>query len=82
MQAMLLPRTDAEGKTVCVSVVNCTIGESGDCELTVRNPKNTDFRFVSQYAGKAKLEYTKKGNDFILKLPSISGWSVGTVFCG
>lgn len=82
MQAMLLPRTDMDGKTVCVSVVNCTIGESGAFELTVRNPKTADFRFMSQHAETAKLEYTRKGSDFILKLPSISGWSVGTVFCG
>ncbi len=80
VQAVLLPRKDEAGKTVCVSVVNCTIGESGDIKLRIRNPKGENFSFMSQYNGEAELAFTKDGDDYIVTMPSLNAWSTGTVF--
>ena len=81
VQAMLLPRKDENGKTACVSIVNCTIGESGEIKLRIRNPKGEKFVFMSQYNGEKILEFTKDTNDYIVSVPSVSPWSVGTIFC-
>ena len=80
VQAVLSPRKDKDGKVTVVSITNCTIGESGELELFVRNPASENFTFMSQYNGEKKLDFTKDGDDYIIKVPSINPWSVGTVF--
>ena len=81
VQAVLLPRKNSNGKTVCVSVTNCTIGESGELKLLIRNPEVESFTYMSQYSGSGKLEYKKCGDDYIVTVPSIKPWSVATIFC-
>jgi len=80
--AVVLPRCDKEGKTVCVSVTNCTIGDSGELELVIRNPVSEKFSFMSQYDGEGELDFEKQGNDYVIKIKSIKAWSVLTVFVG
>ena len=79
-QAVLLPRKDMSGKTICVSVVNCTIGDSGELKLIIRNPRSEKFSFMSQYNGEGKLDFEKCGNNYIVKIKDIKAWSVLTVF--
>lgn len=81
MQANILPRVDKDGKTVCISITNCTVGESGDFKLLIRNPKTENFYYMAQRGVKKQLSFDKNGNDYIVKVPSISAWTVGTVFC-
>ena len=76
----MLPRKNDNGKTVCVSVTNCTIGESGEFKLLIRNPIGEKFTFMSQYDGEKTLSYEKVGEDYLLTVPSLHPWSVGTVF--
>lgn len=80
VQAVLLPRKDKQGKTVCVSVTNCTIGNSGSLELLIRNPAGRDFRFMTQGKEEIRLEYERAGEDYIVKIPDMAAWTVGTVF--
>ena len=80
VQAVVLPRRNNEGKVVCVSITNCTIGESGELKLRIRKPAGEKFSFASQYNGEQTLTYEKDGNDYIVTLPSLHPWSVGTVF--
>lgn len=80
VQAVLLPRKDHNGRTACVSVANCTIGESGQLQLLVRNPAGEHFMFMSQYNGQGMLNAEKIGNEYRIELPSLNAWSVGTVF--
>lgn len=80
IQAALLPRRDKNGKVKCVSVVNCTVGESGEIKLKIRKPAGEDFYFMSQYNGEAKLDFEKNGDEYTVTVPSINAWSVGTVF--
>ncbi len=79
--AVISPRKNKDGKTVCVSITNCTIGNTGEIEIIVRNPASEKFYFMSQYDGKKELVAEKCGNDYILKVPSLAPWSVGTIFC-
>lgn len=80
LRAVLLPRKDENGKTVAVSIINCTIGKSDELELVVRDPLGEDISFMSQYSGEARPSFTKRGDELVIKLPSIEPWSVGTVF--
>ena len=81
VMALLMPRSDkTDGKTISVSIMNPTVGESGAVKLIIRNPKGDNFYFVSQNTEKIKLSYTKDGDDYILNIPSIMPWSMGSVF--
>lgn len=96
VQAVLLPRKDRDGKTVAVSLINCTIGESGETELLIRDPKAEKFTFRAQYragvltdgTGKGRelpapeLPFEKRGADYLVRVPSLAPYSVGTVFIG
>ena len=81
-QDVYLPRVCKEtGKTLSVSVINCTIEPQDDVEIIIRNPKSDKFRFMSQYDGERELTAKKVGNDYYIKLPTLTAWSVATVFC-
>jgi len=79
-QAVILTRKNVKGKTVCVSVVNCTIGKNEETKIIIRNPVGEKFTFESQYNGRCELDFKKDGEDYIVTLPTIDAWSVGTVF--
>ncbi|MBO5480960.1 MAG: hypothetical protein J6A63_07230 [Clostridia bacterium] len=81
LQTMLLPRTDENGKTVCVSVTNCTVGESGELEILIRNPKTESFVFMAQGGIEQKLTFEKTDAGYVVKTPSLAPWSVCTIFC-
>jgi hypothetical protein len=80
-QAVIMPRVDSEGKTLAVSVTNCTVGYSDGIKVKIRNPKFEKFEFLSQYNGTSELEYEKTDDGYIVTLPTVSPWSVCTVFC-
>jgi hypothetical protein len=80
VQAVLNPRKNNDGKVCCVSITNCTIGESGEMELLIRKSAGDKFYFMSQYNGECELTAEKRGDEYLVKVPSINGWSVGTVF--
>ncbi len=79
-QAVILPRVDAEDKTLAVSVLNCTIEPQKDIRLLIRNPKAEKFTFDSQYDGTFDLPYEKTEDGYIVTIPKLFPWSVGTVF--
>ena len=81
-QNVYLPRICKEtGKTMAVSVINNTIEPQDDVEIIIRNPKSDKFRFMSQYDGEKDLVVNKVGDDYYIKLPCITPWSVATIFC-
>ncbi|MGI6248227.1 MAG: hypothetical protein ACOYJX_02295 [Acutalibacteraceae bacterium] len=80
-QAVLLPRENGAHQTTSVSVLNCTIGKTEELTLRIRNPLGTDFSFMSAATASVKLPFSKDGEDFLVKLPPLEPWTVGTVFC-
>jgi len=79
-QAVIMPRVDGDGKTLSVSVTNPTVGYPEEIKIKIRNPKSEKFFFVSQYNGSAPLEYEKVDDGYVVTLPTLSPWSVCTVF--
>lgn len=81
-QDILLPRISKDdGKTVSVSVLNCTIEPQSDVKLAIRRPIGKKLRFVSQYDGEFDLEYEEKDGELLVTLPKLTPWAIGTVFC-
>ena len=80
-QAIIMPRVDADGKTVGVSVTNCTIGEENNVTILIRRPSGTRFYFMSQYNDECELTAEQAENGYKITIPSLHPWSVGTVFC-
>ena len=81
IQAIVHPRVDETGKLAAVSVTNVTVGDSGELQLILRNPAGTKFTFMSQYSDEIALAGEKIGEDeYLVKIPDLHGWSVGTIF--
>ena len=72
---------DANGNTVSASVINCTIGAEKNIELLIRRPAAKRFYFMSQYNGECELSARETEDGYIVTIPEICAWSVGTVFC-
>jgi hypothetical protein len=81
IQALLMPRVDLLGNTLSASVVNCTIGKADNIKLLIRRPTSKRFYFMSQYNGECELHPEKTDDGYIVTIPQIDPWSVGTVFC-
>ena len=81
IQAMVHPRVDENGKLAAVSVTNVSVGDSGELQLILRNPAGEKFTFMSQHTAETVLDGGKIGdNEYLVKIPDLHGWSVGTVF--
>ena len=81
-QDFLLPRISKDtGKTLAISLLNCTIEPQESVQLSIRRPASASFRFVSQYDGEVCLPYEQSGDCYTVTLPRISPWSLATVFC-
>ncbi len=80
-QAILHPRVDADGKTVCVSIANVEIGKSDEAVLAVRAPRGTTFTFSSQYLPDTVLEARREGDEYLVTIPAMDAYTQGTLFC-
>lgn len=79
-QAFLYPRINAAGQTASVSVANATPG-SDEITISLRYPAGTKFVYMSQYGKKTRLRAQKQDGRYVLKLPALPAYAVGTVFC-
>ena len=83
-KALLLPRENREGKLTSVSVVNLTVGQSGTMQLRMRRPAlregQTSALFCAMTIAPYHLPLQRDGEDWIVTLPSIPAWSIGTLF--
>ena len=83
LKADILPRITDKNKIAAVSIVNATVGESGEMPIIIRDPEKLRFSFASgdKNTEELRFEKTKNENEYRVFMPSIPGWSVGTVFC-
>ncbi len=80
LPAHVFPRIDKNGKTLAVSVVNVTVGESDELHLLLKAPASDKFTFctIDGEFVSVKAEKTEKGT--VVTLPSIKAYGIGTVF--
>ncbi|MBR5871703.1 MAG: hypothetical protein IKZ09_11775 [Clostridia bacterium] len=83
-KVQLLPRENAEGYLTSVSAVNLTVGDSGALQLRLRRAalakgQNTVL-YCSMNEPPVRLPLIRDGEDWLVTLPSIAAWSIGTVF--
>lgn len=83
VQSCIVPACNKDGKTLAVSILNITVGKSGELKLRIDNPASKNFVFMSMTSPEVKLVSEKCGeNSYLVTVPDIDGWSAGTVFCG
>lgn len=75
--SIILPRIYKNGALASVSVTNCMPGESGEYSIKLQVPEGAKAIYMSQYGEKAELSVGKNG---ILRMPSLTPWTVATVF--
>lgn len=83
IQAIVMPRENANGEITSVSVLNKTVGDSGVLTLKIKNPAGKKFKFMTFKDDKViekNVKCTMEDNCAVLKVPSISGWGIGTVY--
>ena len=81
-QVAVMPRVSkTTGKTLAVSVCNCTIEPQKDIELAIRRPAAEKFRLICQYGEETELTARERDGEYILTVPELPAWSVATVFC-
>lgn len=80
-QVAVIPKVKDDGRTLAVSLQNISIGQTQELTVVVRNPVSENFYYMNGATPKTKVSATKEGNDYIIKLPPISGWELTTVFC-
>ena len=81
LKAIVRPRVTEENKIACVSLVNTTVGDSGELTLIIRDPESECFDFMCSDTLIEDLYFEKKNGEYYVKVPSMKGWSVATVFC-
>lgn len=82
VQSFVLSRVDkTTGKTLAVSLLNCTIEPQSQIKVLIRNPETKTFTFASQYDGETPLLFEETVDGFVVTIPKLSPWSLGTVFC-
>lgn len=83
IQALILPRENKDGKITSVSVLNKTVGDSGILKLRIKNPASEKFTFMTfkdDAVYETNVAYSVENGDYVLDVPNISAWGIGTVF--
>ena len=76
----ILPRVDAEERLVSVTLLNCSVGETGELKVRVRGPNGGTAWWQTPKGPRQKLAVAASGAEKIVTVPSIPGWQIGTVF--
>jgi hypothetical protein len=81
-RALLLPRANGEGQTVCATVMNCSMGRCEGIVLRVRRAAGSKAFYLSQGnpSERLALRITAVGDDTLVALPPIDAYRLGTVF--
>jgi len=81
-QVAVMPRVcKTTGKTLAVSVCNCTIEPQQELKIAIRRPAAENFRLVCQYGGEIELTAQMQDEEYVLTIPELAPWSAATVFC-
>ena len=85
VKAVILPRVDCNDRVAAVSVIPMTTGESGPLTVWVRRPAGHVFSFRTGETEVPSLPYTVtrtgETEEVQVTLPSLPGYTVGTLFC-
>lgn len=79
----ILPRAVPGGQLDCVTLLNCSIGETDGMTLKVRNPAGFVAEFMTAKAGTPMplvCEPSGTPGEWVVRLPSLAGWQIATVF--
>ena len=76
----VLPRVNAAGELDCVTLLNCSIGETDELKVRIRRPVGAKAVWMQPGKAPVALKYEAGEKEGVLTVPSIAGWQIGTVF--
>ncbi|MBO5070512.1 MAG: hypothetical protein J6C37_09145 [Roseburia sp.] len=79
-KTQIYTRENKSGKTTCVSILNRTIGDSGELKIRIRRPAGTTFTFMTGTNIEMTLTPIYEGDDVCITIPNIAGWNTATIF--
>jgi hypothetical protein len=78
-QMLCVPRVDAEGSVISVTVLNVSISECKSVELAIANPRGCVGRIVDPYLPEAETSLEKAGEYFTAKIGDLAPWRLRTL---
>ena len=81
----ILPRATTDGRLDSVTLLNCSIGETDELTLKVRNPTGPKAELMIprvhlKNGETLRCEPSERLGEWIVKVPSLGPWCIGTVF--
>ena len=77
----ILPRVNADGAVIAVTLLNCSIGESPLLRMKVRRPETQRPIWIRPRCGKTALDavFHADTEEMELRIPPLPGWQMGTL---
>ncbi|MEG2584158.1 MAG: hypothetical protein RSA27_06610, partial [Oscillospiraceae bacterium] len=79
-QVAVFPMVDKNGKTVSVSLVNCSIGKTDKLSITIRNPIGEKFFTANPFEESKEVSASLKKDGYSLEISGLDGWHITTIF--
>lgn len=79
-QIVIVPRTDENGNTVSITLLNVSTTEYKDVEIVVNNPSSVMSTVTDPYTESVSLPLIKKGNSYSVKIESLKPWCTKTLY--
>lgn len=75
------PRVDAEGRLICVSFVNASIGDTEPLNVIIRKPASEKFIYRNERTASRVTCIKISDDEYKLTLPAFKrGWDIATLF--
>lgn len=79
-QAAVIPIVDSNGRTVSVTIFNCSVADTEEMRLIIRNPVGKRFDLMDENNLTKNLDFRRLDGGVELVIPSLRGWRIATVF--
>ena len=81
-QIVCVPRVDTEGRVVSVTVLNVSISDCEDVEISVALPVTEKCKLIDPYQPTKEIKHEKRGDRFAANVGSLAPWRLKTLLIG
>ena len=81
-QIVCVPRVDTEGRVVSVTVLNVSISDCEDVEISVASPCAGVCKLIDPYQPAKEIQLETRGDRFVANVGALAPWRIKTLFIG
>ena len=81
-QIVCVPRVDSEGRVVSVTVLNISISDCEDVEISVALPVTEKCKLIDPYQPTKEIKLEKRGDHFVANVGALAPWRLKTLLIG